>query len=76
MTSFDELVAAVVPAELLASVKDVLVGIGFVDTIASQAWEPGWCWLVVVWLSFVVVSSSVVMQNSKLILEPPQRLDD
>ena len=61
--TFDELVAAVVPAELVASVKDVLVGIGFVDILASQAWDSGWCWLVVVWLSSSFCRVVVHIQN-------------
>ena len=70
--SFDALVGAVVPSELEAAVKDILVTIGLVDTMASQAWDRcGRMVAVVVWLSFVVVSSSVVMQNSK---EPPHDL--
>ena len=38
---FDELVDAVVPSELSIVVKDLLVGIGFVDILASQAWDMG-----------------------------------
>ena len=37
--SFDALVGAVVPSELEADVKDILVTIGLVDTMASQAWD-------------------------------------
>ena len=46
--NFDDLVASVVPAELLPSVTDLLVGIGFVSALASQAWDlHGWGRMVV-----------------------------
>ena len=38
---FDTVVAQVVPADLLGAVTDVLVGIGFTNILASQAWERG-----------------------------------
>ena len=37
--SFDTLVAAVVPPALLADVQGILIGMNFVDTLASQAWD-------------------------------------
>ena len=61
---FDDLVASCVPPSLLADVKYILVTIGLVNTLASQAWDTGWLVVVVV---VVVVSSSVVhIQNWNL----------
>ena len=37
--SFDDLVESCVPPALLADVKDILVTIGLVETLASQAWD-------------------------------------
>ena len=72
---FDLLVASVVPAALLDAVKDILVTVGLTSALASQAWEPWW---------FRCGRSGcrrrrrlvVGCSYSKLILEPPQRLDD
>ena len=39
MSSFDELVAAVVPQGVLKDVQDILVAINFTGVLASQAWD-------------------------------------